>query len=116
MSETTRKPDAHEEYWRDALGEAFEAIDRFDIIKALTNEQIDDLAACLRSCEENKSQGFYTPPASDRIHAIEQEATAPLLARIKTLEAENRVYVDSVKRRRGASEVFIENGEVVYRR
>lgn len=58
------------EYWADALGEALEAIGKFD---TLTHAEINECGEALATSAECMSMAFYSPPDSDRISEIDRE-------------------------------------------
>lgn len=49
---------AHAEYWREAVMEAFEGINRFDVIDGLTKEQLDEIGEALATSSEYQSMAF----------------------------------------------------------
>ena len=60
--------DPHREYWRECIALAADeaGVD-------LTSAQIDVLAEGVQGGHENYGLAFYSPPASDRLDAIERE-------------------------------------------
>lgn len=61
------------DYWKECISIA---ADECDLI--LTDEQLDYLASSAEGGHENYGMAFYSPPASDRIIAIEREWKARL--------------------------------------
>lgn len=55
---------AQAEYWREAVMYAFEGIDRFDVIKAMTKEQLDEIGEALATSADNQSMAFGWDVAS----------------------------------------------------
>ena len=99
------------DYWREAVSTALEEAGAPD----LTTEQLAAVASSIEDCHINYGMAFYSPPPSDRVDAIVREATEPLRAEVKRLEEVTEIFANSVKRRRGAREVYIERGSVMYR-
>lgn len=60
---------AQSEYWREAVMEAFEGIDRFDLVNDLTKEQLDDIGEALATSAEHQSMAFGWDVASANRHA-----------------------------------------------
>jgi hypothetical protein len=61
----------HEEYWQECIANAAE-----EAGATLTHEQINEIAGSVHGAHENYGMAFYSPPASDRIHAVEREQQA----------------------------------------
>jgi DnaJ-class molecular chaperone len=60
---------AQADYWREAVMYAFEGIDRFDLVKDLTKEQLDDIGEALATSAEHQSMAFGWDVASANRHA-----------------------------------------------
>lgn len=56
------------DYWKECIGIAADEIDL-----VLTDEQLTQLAQSAEGGHENYGMAFYSPPASDRLNAIESE-------------------------------------------
>jgi hypothetical protein len=65
--------DAHTEYWAECVSCAFEDCGAWETWTALTAEQKADIAKALQGAHECHGMAFYSPPASDRLNAIESE-------------------------------------------
>lgn len=75
--------DYHLKYWIECLESSF---DEHGI--EATDEQIKSVAYDVQGAHENYGMAFYSPPASDRISAIEGEHDA----KYKALQAEFDTY------------------------
>jgi DnaJ-class molecular chaperone len=60
---------AQSDYWREAVMEAFEGINRFDLVKDLTKEQLDDIGEALATSSECQSMAFGWDVASANRYA-----------------------------------------------
>lgn len=100
-------------YWDEALPDIIPEVEwssvspsRWDIISDHLNENVSN------------SRDFMAPVPSSR--AIQEMNDAPEISRLKSELAKAQddiaVFVNSVKRRLGASEVYIQYGEVRYRK
>ena len=94
-------------YWKECIATAAE-----ECGATLTQEQIESIAGAAESCHENYGMVFYSPPARDRISAIERECNA----KIKTAQDDaDRIRSDFVsnvcmRRRCAPSDVILEGG------
>ena len=66
---------AHRDYWKECLSEAAD-----ECGLKLTAEQLDCLAGAAESGHEHYGMAFYSPPASDRVAAVERECREKLKA------------------------------------
>lgn len=99
------------DYYKETLQESFEYCGL-----SATPEQIDLIANDISNAVENESLAFYSPNEYDsgptkedlknKIKSLEDE--------INSLKEENRIYSNSVKRRRNAERVWIEDNTVFY--
>ena len=78
----------HEDYWRECVSNAAE-----ECGAVLTPEQVNEIADSVQGAHENYGMAFYSPPPSDRIHAVEREGNAKLVA----LQAEFDAYRDNAE-------------------
>jgi hypothetical protein len=62
-----------DDYWADCLSEA-----ALECGAILTAEQLSNMASAVRISHENYGMAFYSPPPSDRLHAIKREEAAKL--------------------------------------
>ncbi len=60
--------DAKRDYWAESMAIAAE-----ECGLVLTPEQLEALAGAAESSHEHYGQAFYSPPASDRLEAIQRE-------------------------------------------
>lgn len=74
---------AQHDYWKECISIAAEECDL-----ALTPEQLDCLAWAAEGGHENYGMAFYSPPPSDRLHAVEDEWKSKLIS----LQAEFDAY------------------------
>jgi hypothetical protein len=95
------------DYWEECVQVAAE-----ECGATLTHEQIEYIAQAAQSCHENYGMAFYSPPAGDRISAIERECRA----KVKNAQDEaDRIRSDFVanvcmRRRCDPSDVILEGG------
>ena len=59
------------DYWRECVSQA-----AGDCGLTLTTEQLESIAYAVEGAHENYGMAFYSPPATDRISAIEEEYQA----------------------------------------
>lgn len=59
---------AQDDYWIECVAQSAK-----DCGAILTKEQIEAIAADVQCCHENYGMAFYSPPASERLHSIENE-------------------------------------------
>ena len=71
------------DYWQECLSNAAEECEL-----SITSEQLKCLADAAENGHDNYGMAFYSPPSSDRIHAIERESDQ----RYKRLESEFEQY------------------------
>ena len=74
---------AKKNYWEECIAIAAEECEL-----ALTPYQLEYLAGAVENGHEHYGQAFYSPPSSDRINVIEQEAAE----KFKQLQAEFDAY------------------------
>jgi len=98
--------------WDEALPEIVEAVD----FSSVTVEQWDAISDALNEHVSN-SRDFMPPtPSGEEIYEMNHKGeVVNLKAEIRRLERELEIHVNSVKQRRGASEVYIEDKRVMYR-
>lgn len=101
------------DYWKECVSEAAESCG-----VELTEEQVIHIAASVEGCHENFGMAFYSPPPSDRLAVIEQEAQA----KYDRLEREFEAYRDNANtairkalRQHPDAVVSVEEGGEVYR-
>lgn len=98
--------------WDEALPEIIEEVNW----SSVTSEQWDVIGDALNR-HVSTSREFMPPtPSGEEIYEVNHRGeVGDLNARIRSLEAELEVHVKSVKARRGADEVYVEGGRVMYR-
>lgn len=61
------------QYWLDALSEAFDDAGIYEVWEALSRERQSEIASAIQTSYECYGMAFYSPPASDRLSAIDRE-------------------------------------------
>ncbi|TIH26026.1 hypothetical protein [Subtercola vilae] len=99
-------------FWDEALPEIVEQIDW----SAITTDQWAVISNALNEHISN-ARDFMppTPTSRDLYEMDEKPKRAALESEIERLRAENEAYRNSVMQRRGTSDVYVENGKVMYR-
>lgn len=64
---------SREDYWQESFEIALDSLNLFHLVEQMTPEQRAQVGESLASSAEHQSMAFYTPPASDRLNAIERE-------------------------------------------
>ncbi len=61
------------QYWCNALCEAFDGAGAYEVWATLSAKQQSEIGATIQTAHECYGMAFYSPPASDRLDAIERE-------------------------------------------
>ena len=83
-------------YWLECIAEAAEECGAL-----LTDNQIKCLAEAAQSGHENYGLAFYTPPAEDRILAIERDCAVKVKAAQAATEQMRKDFISNICRRHG---------------
>lgn len=99
-------------FWDEVLPGFIESVDW----SGVSAEQWDEIGDTLNE-HVSTSREFMPPtPSGEEIYAVNHRGeVAELKAQIRRLESELAVHENSVKQRRGASEVYVEGKRVMYR-
>ena len=101
------------DYYREAVQCALEEV---GLVPDLTPEQWDEVGDSIASWVENEYlSSIPTPSADDLREREDSEEVARLKQEIVRLDRDIETFRNSVKQRRNADQVWIENGSVMYR-
>ena len=102
------------EYYREAVQTALE--EAGVSLAAVTSEQWDEVGASVASWAENAWMYSAPTPSRAEVQEInESRLVRSLRMQLADSEARESVYKESVARRRNANEVWVEDGNVMYR-